>query len=75
MNRVVGTLVFSTFTLQGLFSFFYFLFFARTKSTKTQNKQFHPITSLYARFVSWFWLVTCFCFFVRAKPFCKKKIK
>ena len=27
-------------TLWGLFSFFYFLFFARTKSTKTQNKQF-----------------------------------
>ena len=40
MNRVVRTSVFTTFPLQGRFSFFYFLFFARTKSRKMQNKQF-----------------------------------
>ena len=43
MNLVVGTSVFSTFTLRGLFSFFYFLFFTRTKSTKTLISDFFPL--------------------------------
>ena len=56
-----------TFTLWELFSFFFFVFVAHTKSTKTQNKQFSSSQKFLWHFVGWFWLVTCFRFFVRAK--------
>ena len=39
MNQVVGPSVFSTFTLQGLFSFFSFLFFCAHKNTQNAYKR------------------------------------
>ena len=71
MNLVVETLVFSTFTSWGLFSFFYFLFFACTKSTM-QNKQFSLSWKFLCSLLVGFGLWRVFVFFVFPKSFCKK---
>ena len=77
MNLVVGTSVFSTSTLRGLFSFFCFLFFTRTKSTKQTVfillKVF--MRALLVGFSLWrVFVYVCAC--VCAESFCKKiKIK
>ena len=82
INLVVGTSVFSTSTLWGLFSFFYSLFFARTKTQINEYVTFFPLDvferifhfcSLVA-FCSLAWFRLCaFALLLRAKSFCKKK--
>ena len=58
----------------GTFLFFIIFFSSHAqKEQKHKTNNFHPFRSFYVRFVSRFWLVTCF-FFVRTKHFCKKKI-
>ena len=71
INLVVGTSVSSAFTLWGLFSFFYFLFFARTnlssflcphKKHKNANKRisgFFPLDVFYAHKNDAFFVFVC----------------
>ena len=89
MNLVLGKSVFSTFKLWGFFSFFYILFFTRTKSTKTQISELvtcrpldvfkHIFFCSLVAFCAFAWLRLCAFVFlvllVRAKSFCKKKTK
>ena len=54
----------------GDFSLCSIFFSSHAQKRKTNN--FHPLSSFYARFVCWFWLVTCFCFLCAWNIFVKK---
>ena len=59
----------------GNFSLFSIFISSRTqKAQKRKTSNVHPIRSFYARFVSWFWLLTWF-FFLYLRNLFVKKIK